>query len=57
MRATPQLAVDHALKALRVAKAPLVGVVLNKADLSRASQYSYGNGAYGNYGPILRKLS
>jgi capsular exopolysaccharide synthesis family protein len=56
-RATPQLAVDHALKALRVARAPLVGVVLNKADLSRASQYSYGNGAYGSYRPILRKLS
>jgi polysaccharide biosynthesis transport protein len=54
-RATPKLAVDHALKALRIAKAPLVGVVLNKVNLSRASQYS--NGAYGNYGPLLRRLN
>jgi capsular exopolysaccharide synthesis family protein len=56
-RVTPKLAVDHALKALRIAKAPLMGVVLNKADLSRSRQYGNGNGAYGNYGPTLSRLS
>jgi Mrp family chromosome partitioning ATPase len=53
---TPKLAVEQAMKALLIAKAPLVGVVLNKANLSRAGRYSYGNGAYGNYGPSVRTL-
>ncbi len=52
---TPRLAVDHALKALRSANAPLAGVVLNKANLSRTHSYAYG--VYGNYGPTVRRLS
>ncbi len=55
-RATPKPAVDQVVKALQAANAPLVGAVLNKTNLSSGGRYSYGNGAYGVYGPSTRKL-
>lgn len=44
--ATPQPLVEQAIRALRAARAPLAGIVLNKVRLSTVAQYGYGFGVY-----------
>lgn len=46
-RATPKSVAEQAVKALRAINAPLVGVMLNKIDLSKVGQYEYGYHEYG----------
>ncbi|HTR16699.1 MAG TPA: polysaccharide biosynthesis tyrosine autokinase [Acetobacteraceae bacterium] len=41
-RATARDLVDQTVKALRMVDAPLVGMLLNKIDLTKAGQYDYG---------------
>jgi Mrp family chromosome partitioning ATPase len=48
--ATPQRSVDDALAALRSARAPLAGLVLNKVKLPRAGKYGIRTYAYEGYG-------
>jgi capsular exopolysaccharide synthesis family protein len=47
---TPQRNVDDALAALRSARAPLAGLVLNKVKLARAGKYGIRTYAYEGYG-------
>jgi capsular exopolysaccharide synthesis family protein len=49
-QATPQRSVDDALAALRSARAPLAGLVLNKVKLARAGKYGIRSYAYEGYG-------
>jgi capsular exopolysaccharide synthesis family protein len=46
-RATPRDVAAQAVKVLRTVNAPLVGVMLNKIDLSKVSQYEAGYPEYG----------
>jgi capsular exopolysaccharide synthesis family protein len=48
--ATPQRSVDDALAALRSARAPVAGLVLNKVKLARAGKYGMRTYAYEGYG-------
>jgi len=41
-RATARTLVEQAVKVLRTVNAPLVGVMLNKVDLSKLNHYEYG---------------
>lgn len=45
--ATPKAVAEQAVKVLRMVNAPLAGVMLNKIDLSKVSQYESGYAQYG----------
>jgi succinoglycan biosynthesis transport protein ExoP len=49
-RATARALVTRAVKMLQTVDAPLVGVILNKIDLSKVSRYEYGNQYYDKRG-------
>jgi capsular exopolysaccharide synthesis family protein len=53
-RATPKAVAGQAVKALRTVNAALAGVMVNKIDLSKVSQYECGYSEYGNPGSKLR---
>lgn len=53
-RATPKAVAGQAVKALRTVNAALAGVMVNKIDLSKVSQYECGYSEYGNAGSKLR---